>query len=178
MEPSNALGGAPEFDGHKAEIDASELLPNPSSNPATSQVFTSPTTSTLGREPTTATATINATKALPSSPLGTPYPIAPAPKRPRKRMLLAVLGVGAIAQVQAQVKNTQLQLSYTRITAPTAGRVGNKTVEVGQRLQPGQTLMAVVQDQPWIIANFKETQLGKMKPGQDVEIKIDLSTCW
>ncbi len=78
-----------------------------------------------------------------------------------------------ISQAEAQVKNAQLQLSYTQITAPTAGRIGNKTVEVGQRLQPGQTLMAVVQDQPWIVANFKETQLGKMKPGQDVEIKLD-----
>jgi membrane fusion protein, multidrug efflux system len=81
--------------------------------------------------------------------------------------------LAAIAQAQAQVKNAQLQLSYTQITAPTAGRIGNKTVEVGQRLQSGQTLMAVVQDQEWIVANFKETQLGKMKPGQEVEIKID-----
>ncbi len=81
--------------------------------------------------------------------------------------------LAAIDQAQAQVKNAQLQLSYTRILAPTAGRVGNKTVEVGQRLQSGQTLMAVVQDQPWIVANFKETQLGKMKRGQSVEIKID-----
>ncbi|XGV94763.1 MAG: HlyD family secretion protein [Leptolyngbya sp. BL-A-14] len=81
--------------------------------------------------------------------------------------------LAAIAQAQAQVKNAQLQLSYTHITAPTAGRIGNKTVEVGQRLQSGQTLMAVVQDQPWIVANFKETQLGRMKPGQAVEIKID-----
>ncbi|MBW4471531.1 MAG: HlyD family secretion protein [Stenomitos rutilans HA7619-LM2] len=81
--------------------------------------------------------------------------------------------LAAIAQAQSQVKNAQLQLSYTRITAPTAGLIGNKTAEVGQRLQSGQTLMAVVQDQEWIVANFKETQLGKMKPGQLVEIKID-----
>jgi membrane fusion protein (multidrug efflux system) len=79
----------------------------------------------------------------------------------------------AIDQASAEVKNAQLQLSYTRILAPTAGKIGNKTVEVGQRLQPGQTLMAVVQEQPWIVANFKETQLGKMQPGQEVEIRID-----
>jgi membrane fusion protein, multidrug efflux system len=79
----------------------------------------------------------------------------------------------AIAQAAAQVKNAQLQLAYTRILAPTAGKIGNKTVEVGQRLQPGQTLMAVVQEKPWILANFKETQLGKMRSGQAVEIKID-----
>jgi membrane fusion protein (multidrug efflux system) len=81
--------------------------------------------------------------------------------------------LAAIAQAAAQVKNAQLQLSYTNILAPTAGKVGNKTVEVGQRVQPGQALMSVVQDQPWILANFKETQLEKMQPGQEVEIKID-----
>lgn len=81
--------------------------------------------------------------------------------------------LAAIAQSEAQLKNAQLQLSYTNITAPTEGQVGNKTVEVGQRVQPGQTLMAIVQQQPWIIANFKETQLAKMKSGQPVEIKID-----
>lgn len=81
--------------------------------------------------------------------------------------------VAAIAQAQTQIKNAQLQLSYTSISAPTDGQVGNKTVEVGQRVQPGQTLMYVVQEVPWIVANFKETQLRKMHPGQEVEIKID-----
>jgi membrane fusion protein (multidrug efflux system) len=78
-----------------------------------------------------------------------------------------------VAQAQANLKNAQLQLSYTDIKAPLAGTIGNKTVEIGQRLQVGQSLMAVVSDQPWIVANFKETQLEKMKPGQIVEIKID-----
>jgi membrane fusion protein, multidrug efflux system len=81
--------------------------------------------------------------------------------------------LAAIAQAQAQVDNAQLQLSYANIVAPTAGQVGNKTIQVGQRVQPGQTLMSVVSQRPWIVANFKETQLGKMKPGQAVEIKID-----
>ncbi len=83
------------------------------------------------------------------------------------------VAVAAIAQAQAQVKNAQLQLGYTNITAPVPGTIGNKTVEIGQRVQPGQTLLSIVQEQPWIIANFKETQLGKMQPGQAVEIKID-----
>jgi membrane fusion protein, multidrug efflux system len=83
------------------------------------------------------------------------------------------VALAAIVQAEAQVKNAQLQLSYTTIAAPTAGQLGNKTVQVGQRVQPGQTLMAVVSSQPWIIANFKETQLAKMQPGQVVEIKID-----
>ena len=81
--------------------------------------------------------------------------------------------LAAVDQAKAQSKNAQLQLSYTAIAAPLAGRIGNKTVQVGQRVQPGQTLMSLVQPIPWIVANFKETQLEKMQPGQEVEIKID-----
>lgn len=81
--------------------------------------------------------------------------------------------VAAVAQAEAQVKNAQLQLSYTTITAPSPGKVGNRTVQVGQRVQPGQTLMSVVEDRPWVVANFKETQLEKLQPGQTVELKID-----
>ncbi len=83
------------------------------------------------------------------------------------------VALAAIAQAQTQVKNAQLQLSYTIITAPVAGIIGNKTVEIGQRVQPGQTLLSVVQEQPWVVANFKETQLEKMQPNQEVEIKLD-----
>ncbi|PPS39853.1 HlyD family secretion protein [Chroococcidiopsis sp. TS-821] len=79
----------------------------------------------------------------------------------------------AIAQAQASLKDAQLQLSYTNITAPTGGRVGSKSVEVGQRVQPGQPLMAIVNNDYWVIANFKETQLEAMQPGQPVEIKLD-----
>jgi membrane fusion protein, multidrug efflux system len=79
----------------------------------------------------------------------------------------------AVAQAEAQVKNAQLQSSYAVLAAPAAGQIGNKTVQVGQRVQPGQTLMSLVQQQPWIIANFKETQLAKMQAGQRVEIKLD-----
>ncbi len=81
--------------------------------------------------------------------------------------------IAAIDQARTQVDNAKLQLSYTTITAPTDGQVGNKTVQVGQRLQPGQTLMSVVSPQFWVIANFKETQLAKMHTGQEVELKID-----
>jgi membrane fusion protein, multidrug efflux system len=79
----------------------------------------------------------------------------------------------AVTQAEVQVKNAQLQLSYTNLEAPAPGQVGNKTVQVGQRIAPGQLLMSLVQQRPWIIANFKETQLAKMQPGQRVEIKID-----
>ena len=79
----------------------------------------------------------------------------------------------AIAQAQAKLKDAQLQLSFTNIIAPTQGRVGRKTVQVGQRVQPGTPLMSIVDNQKWVVANFKETQLEKMQPGQPVEIKLD-----
>lgn len=79
----------------------------------------------------------------------------------------------AIDQAQVALKNAQLQLSYTNITAPTSGRIGRKTVEVGQQIQPGTPLMAIVNNEYWITANFKETQLERMHPGQEVEIKLD-----
>ncbi|MEB3178347.1 MAG: HlyD family secretion protein [Nostocaceae cyanobacterium] len=79
----------------------------------------------------------------------------------------------AISQAEASLKDAQLQLSYTNITAPASGRVGRKNVEVGNRVQPGTPLMAIVNQDYWVVANFKETQLEGMKPGQPVEIKLD-----
>ncbi len=79
----------------------------------------------------------------------------------------------AISQAEASVKDANLQLSYTNIFAPSTGRVGRKTIEVGQRVQPGGALMSIVENDYWIVANFKETQLKAMKPGQKVEIKLD-----
>ena len=79
----------------------------------------------------------------------------------------------AIAQAEASLKDAQLQLSYTNIVAPSDGRIGRKTIEVGQRVQPGSPLMAIVEDNYWITANFKETQLKDIKPGQEVEVKLD-----
>jgi membrane fusion protein (multidrug efflux system) len=78
----------------------------------------------------------------------------------------------AVNQTQAQVKNAELQLSYTTITAPIAGQITNKNVQVGQKVKEGDTLMKIVQPFPWIIANFKETQLAKLQPGQPVDIKM------
>ncbi|AFY74510.1 multidrug resistance efflux pump [Synechococcus sp. PCC 7502] len=81
--------------------------------------------------------------------------------------------LAAIAKAEIDVKNAQLQLSYTQIISPNRGRIGNKTVEVGQRVSVSQPLLAIVEEKPWIVANFKETQLEKMRSGQEVEIKID-----
>jgi membrane fusion protein, multidrug efflux system len=79
----------------------------------------------------------------------------------------------SISQAEASLKDAQLQLSYTNITAPAGGRVGRKNVEVGNRVQVGTPIMAIVNNDYWVVANFKETQLENMKSGQEVEIKLD-----
>ena len=75
--------------------------------------------------------------------------------------------------LQTQAKDAQLQLGYNRIVAPVNGRVGRRDMEVGQRVQPGQQIAAIVQDEVWVQANFKETQLAKLRPGQQVDVRID-----
>jgi membrane fusion protein, multidrug efflux system len=80
----------------------------------------------------------------------------------------------AIAQKRALLDQAKLNLSYTTVVAPVTGIVGKKTVEVGQNIAPGQQLMAVVPlDDIWVTANFKETQLRRMKPGQRVRFSVD-----
>jgi membrane fusion protein, multidrug efflux system len=80
----------------------------------------------------------------------------------------------AVQAAQALLDQALLNLSYTKITAPMSGVIGKKTVEPGQRVQPGEELMAVVpEDDVWVTANFKETQIRKMRPGQSVEIYVD-----
>jgi membrane fusion protein, multidrug efflux system len=72
----------------------------------------------------------------------------------------------------AQLEDAKNQLSYCTIVAPSDGFIGNRTVDVGNRVTVGGALMTVVQD-VWVLANYKETQLGKMKEGQQVEITVD-----
>ncbi|MBQ5947162.1 HlyD family secretion protein [Massilia sp. ST3] len=75
--------------------------------------------------------------------------------------------------LQAQLKDASQQLAYNRIVAPVAGRVGKRSIEVGARVQPGQQLLAVVEDNVWVVANFKETQLARLEPGQQVHLEVD-----
>jgi membrane fusion protein, multidrug efflux system len=80
----------------------------------------------------------------------------------------------AVQAAQAVLDQALLNLSYTKITAPMSGVIGKKTVEPGQRVEPGEELMAVVpEDDVWVTANFKETQIRKMRTGQSVEIYVD-----
>jgi membrane fusion protein (multidrug efflux system) len=79
-----------------------------------------------------------------------------------------------VEQQRAALQQAELNLQYTTISAPYSGIVGRKSVEVGQNLAAGQQMMAIVPlDDVWVTANFKETQLRDMKPGQKVELEVD-----
>jgi membrane fusion protein (multidrug efflux system) len=79
----------------------------------------------------------------------------------------------SVREAEANADNAKLQLSYAKIVAPVAGRVAKRNVELGTYVAPGQALIAVVPTQMYITANFKETQLTDMKPGDPVDIHID-----
>jgi membrane fusion protein (multidrug efflux system) len=84
------------------------------------------------------------------------------------------LAQARLGAAQAARDNAQLQLSYTRVTAPVSGVISRKQVEVGQLVQAGQPLLTIVSDTGvWVTANFKETQLQDLKVGQDVDVEVD-----
>jgi membrane fusion protein (multidrug efflux system) len=79
-----------------------------------------------------------------------------------------------IRQREVDVEEAKLNLSYAVITAPADGLVSKVNVQAGQLVQPGQALFSIVRsDEKWVVANFKETQLDKMKIGQKVTVHID-----
>ncbi|MDW7972746.1 MAG: HlyD family secretion protein [Thermodesulfovibrio sp.] len=79
-----------------------------------------------------------------------------------------------IEKAKEELKISEINLKRTIIFSPKDGRIAKKSVEVGQYVRPGQLLMAVVDEQDiWIGANFKETQIEKMRVGQPVKIKVD-----
>ena len=81
-----------------------------------------------------------------------------------------------VDQARSSQDGLELQLSYTRILAPEDGVVTRKFVEAGQTIQPGQGLLTLIPlHRTWVTANFKETQLARMKPGQEAEIKVDMN---
>ena len=81
----------------------------------------------------------------------------------------------AIQQARANLEAAELQLSYSTIVAPIDGLATKKTIQVGQIVQPGQTLLTIVPlKQVWITANFKETQLANVRPGQRAEVNVDM----
>jgi membrane fusion protein (multidrug efflux system) len=96
-----------------------------------------------------------------------------APQQVASTRARALAAVADVQQKRAALDQAELNLEYTRIMAPVTGVV-NKTVVVGLNVQPGQQLLTVVPlDDVWITANFKETQLKYMRPGQRAEVRVD-----
>jgi len=90
-----------------------------------------------------------------------------------KALLRLQTAQAQVAKTSADNEQASLQLSYTRISTPARGQVTRKNVEQGAYLQVGQAIMAIVSPERWVIANFKETQLTHMRPGQKVNIRVD-----
>jgi membrane fusion protein (multidrug efflux system) len=81
---------------------------------------------------------------------------------------------GMLGASAADLEGSRLKLRYTEVLSPVSGSVGKRSAQVGQFIQPGQTLLVIVPKPPyWIKASFKETQLYKIKPGLPVEIAVD-----
>ncbi|MFW5489435.1 MAG: HlyD family secretion protein [Desulfovibrio sp.] len=78
-----------------------------------------------------------------------------------------------LQRATAEVEQARLNLSYTRITAPCSGHVTKKSVEAGAYVRAGQNMFSIVEDEIWVVANFKETQLSKMRAGQHVDVEVD-----
>jgi membrane fusion protein (multidrug efflux system) len=78
-----------------------------------------------------------------------------------------------VEQARAMVAQAEIDLAATKVYAPTSGRVTRKVIEAGAYVQVGQTLLTVVPQTVWVVANFMETQLAEMRPGQRVEVEVD-----
>jgi len=87
---------------------------------------------------------------------------------------LRPLQMANIKQKEALLESARIRHSYTKIYSPSDGYITKKSVEIGNQIREGQPLMAVVPlENVWIVANYKETQLSKVRPGQRVKIKVD-----
>ena len=97
-----------------------------------------------------------------------------APGQVKAQQARAQAALADVQQAQAKVDQARLNLSYTKITAPVTGIVNKKNVQVGANVSIGQDLMTIIPlTDLWVTANFKETQLDRMRPGQKVVIKVD-----
>lgn len=95
------------------------------------------------------------------------------PRQVALKQAQEVSGQASVAQAEANLSQARLDLAYTHMSAPVAGKVTRKNVLPGQWIQPGNALLALVSGPPWVVANFKETQLTRMRLGQKVTLKID-----
>ena len=84
------------------------------------------------------------------------------------------LGIPILIGKKTKIKETELKLSYTKIITPSAGKIGKKNINIGQFVQAGTPLFSIVNDSSyWIVANFKESQLGSLQEGKNVKIRLD-----
>ena len=96
------------------------------------------------------------------------------PQQVKSSEARAQAAAAKVAQKRAEVEQAELNLKYTTIAAPATGIVARRAVEVGQYVEPGQQLLAIVDlSHVWVVANFKETQLRDMKIGQRADIEVD-----
>jgi membrane fusion protein (multidrug efflux system) len=97
-----------------------------------------------------------------------------APQQLQVTQSRAAAAEARVQQAQAALKQAELNLQYTTVKAPSTGVVSRKSVEIGQVVQAGQPLLALVDLQDvWVTANFKETQLNEMRPGQRAVVEVD-----
>jgi membrane fusion protein (multidrug efflux system) len=97
-----------------------------------------------------------------------------APEQVRQISARAEAAQAQVKQAKAMLQQAELNLQYATVKAPTAGVVSRKGIEVGQVIQAGQPLFAIIPlENVWITANFKETQLKNMRPGQKAEVEVD-----
>jgi membrane fusion protein (multidrug efflux system) len=96
------------------------------------------------------------------------------PKQVQEIRARAEAAVGAVQTAEARLQQAELNLQYTTITAPVTGIIGSRTAVAGQNVVPGQALMSIVSTEDiWVTANFKETDLKHMRPGQPALIHVD-----
>jgi membrane fusion protein (multidrug efflux system) len=96
-----------------------------------------------------------------------------APQRVAQKDAQLANSHAMVEQAKANLRAAELNLSYSRLTSPQAGRIGRKAVNVGDVVQKNQILTNLVVDPPWVVANFKETQLTRMRSGQPAGMTVD-----
>jgi membrane fusion protein (multidrug efflux system) len=119
-------------------------------------------------------AVTNAIQKLAQSRYQAAQSVKTGPDQVRVQQAKANSALADVKQAQAKVDQALLNLGYTHITAPTTGIVNKKNVQVGVNLSIGQDVLTIIPlTNLWVTANFKETQLSRMKPGQPVTLKVD-----
>lgn len=96
-----------------------------------------------------------------------------APTQVARSKSEAAVAKAEAERTRAELEQARLNLSYATVVAPCDGHVTRKSAEAGAYVQVGQALLSIVQPDPWVVANFKETQLTRMQPGQPVEVSVD-----